>query len=75
MAAMATLSLAAATGSGRSSSRTFTFLSTCTACGQQRVQNFYTRRGVLWPIKKAQVMNPTVGRATWYRASTRRSDL
>jgi hypothetical protein len=61
MAAMATLSLAAATGSGRSSSRTFTFLSICTAYRQQRVQNFYTRRGVLRLIEKAQVIEGYCG--------------
>jgi hypothetical protein len=61
MAAMATLALTAATESGRSSSRTFTFLSICTAYRQRRAQNFCTRRGVLRLIEKARVIEAYCG--------------
>jgi hypothetical protein len=57
MAAMAKLPLTPPTEMGRRSRRPFTFVSTCTACGQERMQNFYTGRGLLRLIEKGQVID------------------
>jgi len=61
MASMAKLSLAPPAERGRRGSRPFTFNSICTACGHERVQNFYTRRDLLSLIEKAQAIDAYCG--------------
>ena len=56
MAARATLSPAQRTADRRSS-RTFTFVSMCPACAQERVQYTYTRRALLSLLEKEQVID------------------